>query len=107
VTRIGTIVWATPERYSAHSVDGTDQDAHFFGFGFDGSDGVVLAITRQAGVWRYFIDGVEWNPPTPPRFLEGRSDLVAGLFALTPLNSNAKAIEIDAVSAIVIPAAAP
>jgi arabinan endo-1,5-alpha-L-arabinosidase len=101
VTRIGTIVWATPERYSSHSINGADRDGRFFGFGFNGADGMVLNITRQAGVWRYFIDGVEWNPLAPTTFLDGRADLVAGVFAITPLNGNAKTIEIDSISVVV------
>lgn len=101
VTRAGTIVFGAPERYSTHSLNGSDQDGHFFGFGFDGSDGMTVTLAREAGVWRYFVDGVEWNPLTPTAFLDGRADLVAGLFAITPLNGNAKTVEIDSLSVIV------
>ena len=51
----------------------SDHGGRFFGFGFDGSDGMTVTITREAGAWRYSIDGVEWNPPAPPAFLDGRS----------------------------------
>jgi arabinan endo-1,5-alpha-L-arabinosidase len=71
LTRAGTIVFGAPERYSVHSENGTDHDGRFFGFGFDGSDGMTVRISREAGTWRYHIDGVEWNPPVPPAFLDG------------------------------------
>jgi arabinan endo-1,5-alpha-L-arabinosidase len=101
LTRAGTIVFAAPERYSVHSENGGDHGGRFFGFGLDGTDGMTVTITREGGVWRYSIDGVEWNPLAPPAFLDGRPDLVAGLFAITPLNSNAKTIEIDSFSLVV------
>ena len=90
LTRAGTIVFGAPERYSVHSENGADHGGRFFGFGFDGSDGMTVTITREAGAWRYYIDGVEWTPPAPPAFLDGRMDLIAGMFAITPLNNHAK-----------------
>jgi Putative Ig domain len=101
LTRAGTIVFAAPERYAVHSENGGDHSGRFFGFGFDGSDGMTVTITREGGVWRYSIDGVEWNPLAQPAFLDGRSDLVTGLFAITPLNANPKTIEIDSFSLVV------
>ncbi|ATC64419.1 hypothetical protein CMV30_10880 [Nibricoccus aquaticus] len=102
VTRAGTIVWGTTaERYSSHGQNGVDNGGRFFGFGFNGADGMTVTITRQAGVWRYFVDGVEWNPTSGTTFLNGRSDLVVGVFGMTPLNSNVKTLEIDSFSAVV------
>lgn len=101
VTRAGTIVFGAPERYSLHSINGGDFGGRFFGFGLDVSDGMTVTIAREAGAWRYEIDGVEWNPPSPPSFLDGAADLVAGVFAITPLNSTVKTAEIDGVSVVV------
>ena len=101
LTRAGTIVFGAPERYSVHSENGADHGGRFFGFGFDGSDGMTVTITREAGAWRYYIDGVEWTPPAPPAFLDGVADLTAGVFAITPLNSRAKTVAIDSFSLVV------
>ena len=56
---------------------------------------MTVTITREDGSWRYFIDGVEWNPTQPATFLDGRADLTAGIFAITPLNANRKTISVD------------
>jgi arabinan endo-1,5-alpha-L-arabinosidase len=101
LTRAGTIVFGAPERYSVHSQNGNDHGGRFFGFGFNGADGMTVTITRESGVWRYSIDGVEWNPQAPPAFLDGRVDLTAGVFAITPLNGNPKTIGIDSFSVVV------
>jgi arabinan endo-1,5-alpha-L-arabinosidase len=101
VTRAGTIVFGAPERYSVHSENGVDYGGRFLGFGFNGSDGITVTITRESGAWHYYVDGVEWNPGSPPAFLDGRADLTAGLFAVTPLNGNRKIIEIDGFSVVV------
>ena len=101
LTRAGTIVFGGPERYSVHSQNGADHGGRFFGFGFNGNDGMTVTITRESGAWRYYVDGVEWNPLAPPAFLDGRADLIAGIFAITPLNSNRKTIEVDALSLVV------
>jgi beta-xylosidase len=101
LTRAGTIVFNAPERYSVHSENGADHGGRFFGFGFDGSDGMTVTIAREAGAWRYSIDGVEWNPLAPPAFLDGRLDLTAGVFAVTPLNGRVKTVAIDSFSLVV------
>jgi hypothetical protein len=101
LTRAGTIVFAAPERYSVHSRNGVDEGGRFFGFGFNGSDGMTVTITREAGAWRYYVDGVEWNPPAPPTFLDGVADLTAGVFAITPLNSRPKTVALDSLSVVV------
>jgi beta-xylosidase len=101
VTRAGTIVFGAPERYAVHSQNGADHSGRFFGFGFNGNDGMTVTITRESGAWRYYVDGVEWNPLAPAAFLDGRADLIAGVFAMTPLNSNRKSVEIDALSLVV------
>ncbi|HEY0945864.1 MAG TPA: hypothetical protein VGD81_11380 [Opitutaceae bacterium] len=37
----------------------------------------------------------------PTTFLDGRADLVAGLFAITPLNATPKAVRVNAFSLVV------
>lgn len=101
LTRTGTFVFSFPEKYAVHTLDGADRDGHFFGFDFDGSNGLTTTITRQSGTWRYFVNGSEWNPLTPTTFLNGRSDLIAGVFAITPLNGNRKTIKVDSLSLVV------
>lgn len=101
LTRAGTFFFSFPEKYSVHTQNGVDRDGHFFGFDFDGSKGLTTTITRQSGDWRYFVNGSEWNPLTPTSFLNGRSDLIAGVFAITPLNANRKIIPIDSLSLVV------
>jgi arabinan endo-1,5-alpha-L-arabinosidase len=101
VTRAGTIVWSTPERYSTHSQNGGDHSGRFFGFGLDVTDGLTVTLTREGVAWRYFVDGAEWNPLGPTAFLDGRADLTAGIFAITPLNNIPKAIELDSFTLVV------
>lgn len=101
VTRAGTIVFGAPEYYSTHSQNGADNGGRFFGFGFNGSDGMTVTIAREAGVWRYTIDGVDWTPVAPPSFLDGLADLTAGVFAITPLNGNVKTLTLDSFSLVV------
>lgn len=101
LTRAGTIVFGSPERYSVHSENGADHGGRFFGFGLDGADGMTVTITRESGAWRYTIDGVLWNPQVPPAFLDGVADLTAGVFAVTPLNGNPKSIGIESFSLVV------
>lgn len=102
VTRAGTIVFGAPERYSVHNEGGTDHSARFFGFGLDAADGMSVFIGRGADGWQYRVDGLEWNPLAPPAFLDGRTDLVAGVFAITPLNANRKTVALDSLTAAVL-----
>jgi len=101
LTRADTIVFGAPEFHSAHTQNGFDYDGRFFGFGLNAADGMTITIGREGGVWRYVIDGREWNPQSPPAFLDGRADLVAGVFAVTPLNDVPKMIEVDTFSMVV------
>lgn len=101
VTRAGTIVFGAPERYSVHSENGGDHSGRFFGFGLDVGDGMTVTITRQDGVWRYFVDEEEWNPLTSPDFLDGAAGLVAGVFGITPLNNTVKTVEVESFTVVV------
>ncbi len=83
LTRAGAILFgAQPEAYAVHTQAGAD-GAGRFGGALDGSDGMSVTIQRQGGVWRTFVDGVEWNPrvggvKSEATFLDARADLVAG-----------------------------
>jgi beta-xylosidase len=101
LTRADTIVFGAPEFHSAHTQNGFDYDGRFFGFGLNAADGMAITIGREGGVWRYVIDGREWNPLSAPAFLDGRADLIAGVFAVTPLNSTPKTIEVESYSLVV------
>jgi arabinan endo-1,5-alpha-L-arabinosidase len=101
MTRAGTIVWGEPERYSTHTRNNADFDQRFFGFGLNVADGMSVTLTRTSGNWGYFIDGVEWNPPSSPSFLDGRADLYAGVFAINPINDTRKVVVIDHFSLVV------
>lgn len=101
LTRAGTFFFSSPEHYSTHTENGADHSGHFFGFNFDGRNGMTTVITRRDGGWRYFVNSIEWNPLTPTSFLNQRSDLIAGIFGITPLNANRKTIRVDSLSLIV------
>lgn len=100
LTRAGTIVFGAPEYFSSHT-DVFDFGGRFFGFGFDGSDGMTVTISRHNGQWRYLIDGIDWTPAEQPTFLNGLTDLTAGVYAVTPLNANVKVVDVDEVTAVV------
>lgn len=106
LTRAGIIRFGTaPEAYAVHTRLATDTAGRFAGL-LTPADGFEVVIQRVAGVWRYFVDGVEWAPrvggvDSPPVFLDGRSDLHAGVFAITPFNATPKTIRLEALHAIV------
>jgi len=118
LTRTGIITFAAQEFFSSHTTAGADNNGRFFGFGFDGSDGMNVAITRIGGDWRYFIDGVEWQPntaadgtgtPVDPTGangspdLDSQSDLTVGLFAINVINANSETYDVDSFRVIVDP----
>lgn len=107
LTRAGIIVFSAPERYAVHTQNGADHDARFQGTGFNGNDGMTVIITREAGIWRYFVDGIEWNPMSnsqkiEPAYLNFRADLIAGVFAINPFNNNPKQVRLDSFSVMVV-----
>lgn len=103
-TRAGTITWDftfgppsfnAQERYSTNVIGGWDIDAHFFGFGFDGSDGMTVTIQRIGGLWGHFVDGVQWDPGFTPFLLDGQANLTAGVFAINPVMPITKTVEVE------------
>ena len=107
LTRAGAILFgSSPERYAVHTQGGSDVAAHFGGTSLVVSDGMTVTIQREGGVWRYLVDGVEWNPlvngvKNDPAFLGGFADLTAGVFAITPFNTNAKTVQVESFTALV------
>ncbi len=85
-------------------------NGRFFGFGFNGADGMTVAITRFNGDWRYFIDGLEWQPntdgagngtPVDPTGaigspnLNAAADLTVGVFAINVVNTMSEVVTVD------------
>src|SRR6185436_10714928 len=67
----------------------------YFGFGFDPNIPMSVLITRQSGVWHYFVDGVNWDVLTQPTFLNTMPDLFAGVHAQDVGNGVHKTISVD------------
>jgi arabinan endo-1,5-alpha-L-arabinosidase len=118
LTRAGLITFGGPEYFSGHTTAGADNNGRFFGFGLNVADGISITISRTAGNWQYFIDGLEWQPNTAgdgtgtavdpngafgsPN-LDALTDLTVGAVVFTPLNANAKTWELDSFSVTVVP----
>jgi len=106
LTRAGAIVFGSaPEGYAVHTRTGADKDAHFKGV-LNLADGLTVSIQRATGAWRYWVDGTEWPPlasgvASEPVFLNNTAGLYAGVFAITPLNTTAKTIVLESLTAVV------
>lgn len=106
LTRAGIIVFGTsPEGYSTHTVSAADT-AGRFGGAVSLADGLTVTIQRSGGVWRHWVEGVEWNPAaygvkSEASFLNGFTNLTAGVFAMTPFNTNAKTVRLESLTSIV------
>ncbi|HLX70397.1 MAG TPA: hypothetical protein VKV04_12285 [Verrucomicrobiae bacterium] len=86
LTRDGSITFANKERFSENvaPVGGVPQNGggQYFGFAFDSTIPMTAFITRTAGVWHYYIDGVNWDVLTQPDpTLDSTTNLTAGVFA--------------------------
>jgi hypothetical protein len=54
---------------------------HYFGFVFDPAIlPCTVHISRTSGTWHHYIDGAQWDLFTQPTFLNGTSNLTAGIF---------------------------
>lgn len=107
LTRAGAIVLSEPQRLSVHTQNGSDHHPRFGQGGIDNASGLAVTILREAGVWRSFINAVEWNPTdgggkVDPEALNALTDLTAGVFAIHPLNDNPKAFDLDSFSVLVV-----
>jgi arabinan endo-1,5-alpha-L-arabinosidase len=119
LTRDGFITFGgLPEYFANHTTAGGDNNGRFFGFGLNFADGLTLTISRTAGDWQYFIDGLEWQPntaadgtgtPVDPNGafgspnLDALSDLTVGVAVFTPLNANPKTWDLDSFTVTVVP----
>ena len=106
LTRAGAIRFGSaPEGYAVHTRNGSDLAGHFGGALTPG-DGMSVTISREGGVWRYVVDGVERVPQVAsgknePAFLDAFADLTVGVFAITPFNTVAKTVRLESFSAVV------
>jgi hypothetical protein len=105
MTRAGTITFANKERFSQNDQTNnfgvlTDGGGQFFGFAFDSTIPMNVLISRTAGVWHYYIDGVQWDPLVQPTFLNSQTNLTAGIFALdTPGDGVQRLVLVDSFKA--------
>jgi hypothetical protein len=105
LTRAGTITFANKERFSQNDQTNnfgvlTDGGGQFFGFAFDSTIPMNVLISRTAGVWHYYIDGVQWDPLVQPTFLNSQTNLTAGVFALdTPGDGVQRLVLVDSYKA--------
>jgi len=54
---------------------------HYFGFPFDPAIlPCTVQISRTAGIWHHYIDGAQWDLSGQPAFLNGATNLTAGIF---------------------------
>jgi hypothetical protein len=117
LTQTGYITFSAQEYFSIHA-NPNHNNGRFFGFGFNGADGMNVAITRIGGDWRYFIDGLEWQPntdgagngtPVDPTGANGSpnlnaaADLTVGLFAINVANPTSETVIVDDFRVIVDP----
>ncbi len=87
LTRDGSITFANKERFSENIAPGTNGipangGGQYFGFAFNSTIPMTAFISRTAGVWHYYIDGVQWDVLTQPDpTLDATTNLTAGVFA--------------------------
>ena len=86
LTRDGSITFANKERFSENvaPVNGLPANGggQYFGFAFNSTIPMTAFISRTAGVWHYYIDGVNWDVLTQPDpTLDATTNLTAGVFA--------------------------
>lgn len=95
MTRAGTILFGTDaNRLAVHTQSGSDNSGTFLS-GLNLADGMSVTIVRQGGTWTYLVDGVVTTPQVAnASFLDSPTDLTVGIFAITPLNGNAKDVEV-------------
>ncbi|EDY81360.1 glycosyl hydrolase, family 43 [Verrucomicrobiia bacterium DG1235] len=103
LTRAGIIQSAIPEGLGVHTQLGSDVGPTFDGSVYDLADGLSVTIAREAGEWSYLVDAVSVSPQSPnAEFLDGVSDLTAGVFAVNPLNSVSKSFALKSFRVAVL-----
>jgi hypothetical protein len=87
LTRDGSITFANKERFSenvAPDTNGVPRNGggQYFGFAFNSTIPMTAFISRTAGVWHYYIDGINWDVLTQPNsILDSTTNLTAGVYA--------------------------
>lgn len=120
LTRAGMITFAGQEHYAVHTTGGGDNNGRFYGFGFNGVDGMDVTITRINRNWRYYVNNVEWQPstdtagngiPVDPTGefgspnLQSLADLTVGVFAINVVNATSETHTLDNFRVVVDPVA--
>ena len=103
-TRVGSITFAGKERYSENvNTNGAgvpiNGGGQYFGFGFNSTIPMNVVITRTAGVWHYYVDGVQWDVLTQPTWINGAPTMFAGVFAEDVVNNVHKTVAVDSFQA--------
>jgi hypothetical protein len=114
LARAGHITFGDGQEYfSGYNTAGVDNNGRFFGFGFNGADGMTVTISRVGGDWQFFVDGLAWHPNTagdgagtpvdPTGFngspdLNSLSDLTVGVFAINVVNTVSETVSLDSFS---------
>jgi regulation of enolase protein 1 (concanavalin A-like superfamily) len=85
--------------------DGRDKDAHFVGLGTPGDD-LRLRLSRLGGKFTLAVENRTSGATSTlairhPAFLDGRADIVAGVFACDPRGNDHKAVRFGEFSATV------
>jgi len=102
LTRAGILQSANPEGLAVHTENGTDNNATFDQSTYDLSDGLTVTISRTDELWTYTVDGISISPQVAnAAFLDSANDLSVGVFAINPLNSNSKTVELKSLDVTV------
>ncbi|MFM8270792.1 MAG: hypothetical protein ACKODX_00435 [Gemmata sp.] len=106
--RGGLVSQREPDSYRQFVVntrDGRDKDAYFIGIGAPGDD-LRVRVSRAAGKFAVAVENRTTGATSTlatrlSEFLDGRADLVVGVFACDPRGSDHKAVRFAAFSATV------
>ncbi len=103
-TRVGCITFAGKERYSENVQTNAagvplNNGGQYFGFAFNSTIPMYVIISRTAGVWHYYVDGVQWDVLTQPTWINGSTNMFAGVFAEDVVNGIHKTVAVDSFQA--------
>jgi hypothetical protein len=103
-TRVGCITFAGKERYSENVQTNAagvplNTGGQYFGFAFNSTIPMNVVISRTAGVWHYYVDGVQWDVLTQPTWINGAPTMFAGVFAEDVVNNVHKTVAVDSFQA--------
>jgi hypothetical protein len=106
--RSGLVSQRPPDSYRQFAVntrDGRDKDAYFVGLGSPG-DQIRIQLSRTAGKFSMAVENRTSGATSTlairhPEFLDGRDDVVVGIFAANPRGNDPKAVPFASFSATV------